>query len=516
MQNKVIRSLFNIGLLSLLLVPAACQRVERPSDGDAPLRVRMDLSIDRWDAAETKGDTDSWTHQAAVFVQLTNGSDSQVLEATYNGGDGQWSIGGHLIWNESGWWEQTPMDLTSYSGGHCKCYYFERDEDGYGQNFERKQDGTLGLWPTTAIYFDDDAIFSIVDGELGIKAHLEPLTGRIRFASPGADDNGNNWYDVGIDGLGHYTSLDLSTFELTASTSYFTVYMENNREWSDYAYGFFPDPNRRSLTVSDQKYGWPARFTRSFTEDIFAPGCSNWSYIPLDYSHNEWQRFPGYYDGWRFGANEMTMLYVEPGTFEMGGEDAQPVHTVTLSKPFYLSQTEVTEDTWYRIMGGPSNYADRNVPVTNKTWTEIQEFISTLKAKTGYPVRLPTEAEWEFAARGGTRTHGYKYSGSDTYSNVAVYSGNWQVLAVRTLESNELGFYDMSGNASEWVNDWYGVYPTDPVTDPTGPETGEYHVRRGGNRGQDSRFLTVSYRDVEETELSLTGFRLAMDAPGLQ
>ena len=212
----------------------------------------------------------------------------------------------------------------------------------------------------------------------------------------------------------------------------------------------------------------------------------------------------------------MTMLYVEPGTFEMGGEDAQPVHTVTLSKPFYLSQTEVTEDTWYRIMGGPSNYADRNVPVTNKTWTEIQEFISTLKAKTGYPVRLPTEAEWEFAARGGTRTHGYKYSGSDTYSNVAVYSGNWQVLAVRTLESNELGFYDMSGNASEWVNDWYGVYPTDPVTDPTGPETGEYHVRRGGNRGQDSRFLTVSYRDVEETELSLTGFRLAMDAPGLQ
>ena len=520
MQNKVIRSLFNIGLLSLLLVPAACQRVDQPKDGNATMRVRMDLSIDRWDTAETKGDTDSWTHQAAVFVQLTNGSDSQVLEATYNGGDGQWSIGGHLIWNESGWWEQTPMDLTSYSGGHCKCYYFERDEDGYGQNFERKQDGTLGLWPTTAIYFDDDAIFSIVDGELGIKAHLEPLTGRIRFANPGVDEYGGSstWYSAGVDGMGHYTSLDLTTFEIHSSTAHFSLSINNGEDWTPYGYGFFPDPNRRTLTVSDDKYGYPSCYERTFAEDILAPGCSNWSYLPISSSHNEWYRYSGDIYGGSLGINDedFRMLYVVPGTFEMGGEDAQPVHKVTLTKGYYLSQAEITKNMWYQVMGSPNDYANKSVPVTGKSWDEVLDFIATLNSKTGYRFRLPTEAEWEFAARGGTRSNGYLYSGSDRYSDVAVHDWNWSVQAVKTRDANELGFHDMSGNVSEWVSDWYAVYPTDPVVDPTGPETGEVHLRRGGNRGQDTRFLTVTYRDAEETDWSMAGFRLAMDAPRIK
>ena len=518
MQNKVIRSYIYTGLLSLLLIPAACQRVEHPSDSDAPMRVRMDLSIDRWDKAETKGDNDTWTHQAAVFIQLTNGSDSQVLEATYNGGNGQWSIGGRLIWNESGWWDQSPMDLAGYSGGHCKCYYFERDEDGYGQNFERKQDGTLSLWPTTAIYYDDDAIFSIVDGELGVKAHLEPLTGRIRFAYPGDDHSGANWYYPGVYGMRSFVSLDLRSFELRSSTSYISTYVESNSEWSQYLYGFFADPERRVLTVADGKWSDPDCYERSFAEDILAPGCSNWTYLPLSDNHNEWYRYPGSFYSGTFGINdeEFRVIYVAPGTFEMGGKDAQPIHTVTLTKGYYLCQAEVTKNFWYQVMGSPNDYANKSVPVTGKTWDEVQDFIAALNAKTGYRFRLPTEAEWEFAARGGLKSKGYMYSGSDRYSDVAVQDWNWSPQAVKTRDANEISFFDMSGNVAEWVSDWYAVYPTDPVVDPTGPETGEFHVRRGGNRGQDTRFLTVSYRDVEETDLSMTGFRLAMDAPRIK
>ena len=524
MKHQFIHILFCISLVPALLLSAACSREGQPEAGGAESllvsQARMDLSIDRWDTATKAEGTDAWPDWARIFVQLSNGRQYLPLEVYY--ANGTWSVERVELTGENSWSTSVP-DLTGFSGGYCRCYYFEREEDnGFrGDYFNRNGDGTISVPNAeTAVYHDADAIFSIVDGVLEFKAHLEPLTGRIRFVRPVSDPRGDDWYNPGVYGMRRYTVLDRTTFEMQTSATYFTTSINSGKESSRYVYGVFDDPDRRTLTVVDGKWNPTAAYERSFREDILAPGSSNQTYMPIEQSHNEWYRYDGNIEGWSINLgntnlNGMSMYYVVPGTFQMGGEDARPVHNVTLTRGFYLSETEITKDMWYRVMGEPSDYANAAVPVTGKTWEEVQAFIAVLNAKSGYSFRLPTEAEWEFAARGGMKSHGYKYSGGDDYADVAVHDGNWSMQAVKTKNTNELGFYDMSGNASEWVNDWYAAYPTGTVVDPKGPDSGEVHVRRGGNRGQDLRYLTVTYRDLD-SDLSLTGFRLAMDAPKIQ
>lgn len=519
MKHQFIHILFCISLVSALLLTAACSREGQPEASGTPVtvsQVRMDVALDRWGAEGTKAEgTDVWPERARIFIQLTNGRQNLPIEAAFY--NDHWNIERVELAGENSWSTSTP-DLTGFSGGFCKCYYFEHEEDnGFrGDYFNRMDDGTIKVPSAeTAIYYDADAIFSIVDGVLEFKVHLEPLTGRIRFVKPMSDPSGYNWYSPGIYGMRRYTVLDRTTFEMQTSTAYFTTSINSDRESSRYVYGVFADPERRTLTITDGKWSPAASYERSFQDDILSLGSSNQTYMPIDQSHNEWYRYEGVIDGWNFNVEGLNMYYVVPGTFRMGGEDAQPIHTVTLTRGFYLCQTEITKDMWYRVMGEPSDYANAAVPVTGKTWDEVQAFIAALNAKSGYNFRLPTEAEWEFAARGGMKSGGYKYSGGDDYADVAVHDWNWSMQAVKTKNANELSFYDMSGNASEWVNDWYAAYPTGTVVDPKGPDTGEVHVRRGGNRGQDPRYLTVTYRDLD-SDLSLTGFRLAMDAPKIQ
>lgn len=523
MKHQFIHILFCISLVPALLLTAACSREGQPEAGGEPLpvsRARMDLSIDRWDAATKAEGTDAWPDWARIFIQLTNGRQNMPVEVYY--ANGIWIVERVELVGENNWSSSTP-DLTGFSGGFCKCYYFEHEEDyGFrGDYFNRNGDGTISA-PSAemAIYYDEDAVFSIVDGVLEFKAHLEPLTGRIRFVKPVSDPSGDDWYSPGVYGMRRYTVLDRSTFEMQTSTAYFTTGLSSDKESSLYVYGVFADPDRRTLTVVDGKRNPTAAYERSFPEDILVPGSSNQTYMPIDQSHNEWYRYDGNIEGWSINLgdtnlNGMSMYYVVPGTFQMGGEDAQPVHTVTLTRGFYLSETEITKDMWYRVMGEPSDYANAAVPVTGKTWDEVQVFIRQLNAKSGYNFRLPTEAEWEFAARGGMKSNGYKYSGSNAYEDVAVHDWNWSMQAVRTKNANELSFHDMSGNASEWVHDWYAAYPTGTVADPKGPDSGDIHVRRGGNRAQDPHYLTVTFRDTD-SDLSMTGFRLALDAPKIQ
>ena len=515
MKQQFIHILSCIGLMAAMSLPVGCSRVEQPELSGEPVlisQVRMDVSIDRWDAATKAEGTDTWPDGARILVRLTNGTQATILEVHLY--SGEWHIE-QCMFNGEGWTWTNP-DLSGYSGGLCQCYYFENSEGTEGAYYGRNNEGNYSLQSTdTAIYRDADAIFGIVDGILDFKAHLEPATGRIRFANPGTDEHGYNWFSPGVYGMRRYTVLNANTFELVPTTAYFTTYINSDQTSSPYVFGDFADSERRTLTVVDSKWANPAAYERSFSEDILTAGNSNWSYFPVQNSHNEWYRYDGSIDGWNFGVDGMTMYYVVPGTFRMGGEDAQPVHTVTLTRGFYLSETEITKDMWYRVMGSPSDYANAAVPVTGKTWEEVQAFIAALNAKSGYNFRLPTEAEWEFAARGGMKSNGYIYSGSNDSADVAVQDWNWSMQAVKTKNANELGFYDMSGNAAEWVNDWYAAYPTGTVVDPKGPDSGEVHVRRGGNRGQDGRYLTVTCRDLD-SDLSLTGFRLAMDAPKIQ
>ena len=186
------------------------------------------------------------------------------------------------------------------------------------------------------------------------------------------------------------------------------------------------------------------------------------------------------------------MVYVSGGTFTMGatkeqGSDAydveKPTHSVTLSS-FYLCKYEVTQALWCAVMGNnPSNFKGNNLPVEMVSWDNCQTFISRLNNLTGRKFRLPTEAEWEYAARGGNCSRGYKYSGSNTLSDVAWYDGNSgsKTHPVGSKSPNELGLYDMSGNVWEWCSDWYGTYSSSAQTNPTGSSSGSGRVLRGGS-----------------------------------
>ncbi len=240
---------------------------------------------------------------------------------------------------------------------------------------------------------------------------------------------------------------------------------------------------------------------------------------------------------------EFKMIKVEGGTFSMGatseqGSDAydreKPVHSVTLSD-YYIGETEVTQELWEAVMGSnPSRFTGNNQrPVDNVSWNDCQEFIKELNRLMGKKFRLPTEAEWEYAARGGKYSRGYRYSGSNNADEVAWYwrnsgdkylSGEWngdsiienncKTHPVKTKKANELGLYDMSGNVYEWCNDWYNenYYRNSPQTNPTGPSRGEYRILRGGSWGIRDRRVRVSSRRSRTPDYRFysCGLRLAL------
>lgn len=176
------------------------------------------------------------------------------------------------------------------------------------------------------------------------------------------------------------------------------------------------------------------------------------------------------------------MVYVEGGTFIMGATaeqknpdyDETPTHRVSLSS-FYIGKYEVTQALWKAVMGSnPSYWKGDNLPVETVSWNDCQTFLRKLNAMTGKNFRLPTEAEWEFSARGGNRSRGYQYSGSNVLSDVAWYDDNsgMKTHNVGTKAPNELGIYDMSGNVWEWCQDWHRYYYGYSQTNPTGPSSG--------------------------------------------
>ena len=200
------------------------------------------------------------------------------------------------------------------------------------------------------------------------------------------------------------------------------------------------------------------------------------------------------------------MVKVEAGTFMMGAtyemqkpyDDEKPVHQVTLTNNYYMGKYEVTQSLWQVVMGSnPSKFKGDDLPVERVSWNDCQEFISKLNSMTGRKFRLPTEAEWEYAARGGKKSRGCQYSGSSNISKVAWYDdGNSgrKTHPVGTKQANELGIFDMTGNVLEWCQDKYGLYSRSSQTNPTGAVNGSDRVSRGGNCGYDARSCVSSQR----------------------
>ncbi len=218
---------------------------------------------------------------------------------------------------------------------------------------------------------------------------------------------------------------------------------------------------------------------------------------------------------------DLEMVTVEGGTFMMGSttgsSDEQPVHSVTLST-FKIAKYEVTQRLWKAVMGSnPSNFTgDDDRPVEQVSWNDVQQFITKLNQLTGNNYRLPTEAEWEYAARGGNQSQGYTYAGSNDINAVAWYSinsGN-TTHPVKIKSPNELGLYDLSGNVWEWCNDWYdsNYYNVSPSTNPPGPINGQSRVFRGGSYFHSSNDCRSTKRDGRYPNIGSgnVGFRLAI------
>jgi len=255
------------------------------------------------------------------------------------------------------------------------------------------------------------------------------------------------------------------------------------------------------------------------------------------------------------------MIFVKGGTFTMGNaEEGEPTHSVTLSD-FYISKYPVTQKQWKEVMGTDINEQlnkfekeqmwrpplvgeGDNYPMYYVSWNDVQDFIQKLNSMTGKKYRLPTEAEWEYAARGGVKSKGYKYAGSNDYDEVAWYKlncgdsileldhsgravfysphpvrdakeerNNNGTHPVGTKKPNELGIYDMSGNVNEWVWDWYVEYSSAPQINPKGPSGGERRIIRGGSWQllQTEVYQRLAYwPDIYESSMSGIGFRLVM------
>ena len=233
-----------------------------------------------------------------------------------------------------------------------------------------------------------------------------------------------------------------------------------------------------------------------------------------------------------FGIN-MKMVYVEGGSYNMGctgeqggdcGDDEKTVRYVTVSD-FYIGQFEITQAQWQAVMGtsvyqqqskagGSSTYGTGNdYPMYYVSWEEAKEFCRRLSQQTGKTYRLPTEAEWEYAARGGNKTQNSKYAGGFSLDYVGWYDGNSgsKTHAVGTTKgANELGIYDMSGNVYEWCEDWYGDYRSYDTDNPKGPSSGSSRVFRGGSWNSSARYCRVSFRDGSSpgSRGSFLGFRV--------
>lgn len=217
------------------------------------------------------------------------------------------------------------------------------------------------------------------------------------------------------------------------------------------------------------------------------------------------------------------MKGVRGGVFTMGADegsnsdaydDERPAHRVAVSS-FRIGETVVTQRLWRAVLGDtPSNFKGDDLPVDCVGWYDCLRFITKLNSLTGKKFRLPTEAEWEYAARGGAKSRGYAYSGGNNLDEVAFYGANsdGQTAKVASKKANELGIYDMSGNIFEWCSDWFGSYEESSQTNPQGPSAGAYKVCRGGAWDSFPRLCRTSARQwfAPTYRFYSLGFRLAM------
>ena len=491
-------------LLAFLLA-AGCikqspQENEPVQTGERSIVLKLSGGVQSFGSSTKVSDEFTPSSANLIYLYLINDDGSSFLsgKGTYREDIETWIFG----------YEGSAMDLTT---GEVYGYLFEK-------NWSRSSSGAsenIQLGPKVPVYQATSGSFSFTKDTLFVNAQFAPVTCRIGFTPDLPDGNSRDIRYVS--GLWYCDRFYPNSFSLEYSGDRFYGGSSFN---NTYYYGLPLTPEAPVLYYYDYNYNYVKRFLST----SFQTGQSGYVYLPLDANTDEgyegWKKYVNEYNWYINNTRQMYFRFVPCGSFNMGGEDAQPVHFVTITDSYYMMDSEVDQALWYQIMGEPEEYRYQQTPVTGKTWEEIQSFIQAMNAYYKCHFRLPTEAEWEFAARGGMRELAYyipyHYSGSDLIDNVAWYSANSlsAIHNVRTLQDNALTLYDMSGNVAELCSDWYDDYKEEAVVDPQGPETGKARVVRGGSYSKDAEWCTNTHRGSEaDYDPSEIGFRLVLIPP---
>ena len=474
--------IFGIAAMLLLVLAASCSNSDVINDiaDDAPHTATMKLIGGVRGFDDSRADADGWSDGDVIYLNFNTEGGIVEGKATYIKATDTWIV----TYNGT---------LTEGVAKQCQAYYFDAIESANGNEV------TFNY--STAVYADKNASYFYKDGAIAITALLMPQTARFRFkGTPGTE--------FGVYGFNRYDGY--SSKALTQSTDWVRTKISSDG-YSPYIYVFLSTESS-TLVVNYGDYN----YSRTINDTEFVQGRTGKFTLPTEENFTGWEKV---YQNKIVVVNGISfkMIKVEAGTFIMGATEEQtgasanesPAHQVTLSKDFYIGETEVTQALWYAVMGQKptadgivwsSTYGlGDNYPAYYISWNDCQEFITKLNQLTGLTFRLPTEAEWEYAARGGNKaTTQTLYSGSNTIDDVAWYTSNSSSSThpVAGKAANVLGLYDMSGNLWECCHDCYSdsYYSSSPETDPTGPESGTYRVLRGGSWLSSAIGCRVAYR----------------------
>lgn len=475
---------FMAAISAILLVAVSCNKettdTTDPKSEMHTCEMKLIGSLVNFDGPETRAEANTaiWTDGSIIYLRMNSPLGATTGEAVYNASKDVWTISYY-------------GSLYEGVSNSCTALYLE-DKVSYDNNLFTFDEGT-------AIYEDLEGSYIYDGGDLIVTANLRPKTGRIRFTGVAGSV-------LKVYGITHYATYDISTDNYTTSASQFKLTVGEDG-YTPYLYGYFTDtddPNVKLWIDAKEAY------TRFCSKDIFKPGQSGKMTIPTEDAHNAWV------DGLYFNLDgtQFKMVAVKGGTFTMGDplstNEYYTAHDVTLTG-YCIGETEITHEVRGKMYGSTyeSNY--KNKPYSFER-SEILRFIDNLNTITNSYFTLPTEAQWEFAAKGGVNSKGYRYSGSDNINDVAWYRGNCSnIMDVKQKLQNELGLYDMSGNALEWTRDTYAPYSSANVKDPIISTNGLHYSVRGGSNSRDSDLCTTIYREHYGAGTGGIGGRLVLN-----
>lgn len=495
MKNSVKFFLAALGTILMATVSCTKEFTETPEAEPVKNTCKMRLIGSRvnYDVA-TKADSDAetqdttWADGSVIYLRMVSSIGVTAGEAIYDKKDDIWTVNYYGPLNE----DKTTSCVAVYAEDLVKY-------EGTVIEFDEK----------SVVYADSLGTYTYSGGDLVVTAKLKPMSGRVRFT-------GKKGTEIKVYGVAHFTEYDLENniFKAEATPVKMTVGEDG---YTPYIYGRFSEPDEPTFKVwVDAKEG----YTKYCSTKIFQEGDSGVMSIPTSTSHNGW------IEGLYFNVNgaRFKMIPIEGGTFKMGDPTSTSSylkeHTVNLTG-FCMAETELTREVYLKMQDPTNNnITNPNLPYFGGSYlyySDATKTVDELNKVTNAEFVIPSEAQWEFAAKGGNKSKGYKYSGSDTIADVAWYSSNASSKHdVKQKAPNELGLYDMSGNIMEWTRDYYTTYPTteqtNPIVDKTTANSTSLAVR-GGSWNDSATYCTCTYRtsNSESSSNYYAGLRLALD-----